>query len=156
MRIFNRKQIKEVQELANKTYDANLELVEFAMLSTSKKEKLWVTNRGILENDFKPMRLNSVGVYFGRIHHGKLRLSIEGAQMVGKTAKKNVAEITKEQVWDFIRGFDVSTETESLEENAYVLVKNNEDILGIAKYVSGTLENILPKSRKLTSLTKPK
>ena len=94
-----------------------------------------------------------MGLYIGRNDRGKIRLSVEGAQIVGKSAQKNICEI--DDVWNFLRGFDVSpTKMIKCDDNEYVLVKYKTDIIGVAKLEGGTLKNILPKARKITSLSK--
>ena len=154
MKILSKKEVGEISKIISENYGAEEILKNYIVIVSGKKNKIWITNRTAAEIELKNVKVNSIGLYFGRIDKGKLRLSIEGAQMVAKSAKKNIAEIQKDAVWDFIRGFDVETETENL-ENTYVIVKCGEDILGIAKHENGKLFNVLPKARKLISLTKP-
>jgi NOL1/NOP2/fmu family ribosome biogenesis protein len=130
---------------------------EFTVFKTSKEEKIWIAPKEVFDMNVERLRPQSVGLYVGRIDRGVVRPSIEGAQIIGKTATKNIAEIDKERLWDFLRGFDVeASKLIDAKENGYVLVKYNTDILGVSKLIGNTLQNVLPKSRKLTSLAKEK
>ncbi|HDQ59587.1 MAG TPA: hypothetical protein ENN30_00155 [Candidatus Woesearchaeota archaeon] len=155
MKILSKKEIKKIEDQIESVYGSDKVLTGFVVLSTSKEGKIWITNTDALKLDLSSLRVNAVGLYFCRLDKGKLRLSIEGAQIIAQTANKNIAEISHDSVWDYLRGFDITTETKNLDENTYVLVKHKEDILGIAKHIDGKLHSVLPKSRKLISLTKP-
>ena len=153
MKVLNKKEIRGIAEKINSAYDSNVDFSEFVVLITSKENKIWLASRKAFEINLEELKINSIGLYFGREDKGKIRLSIEGAQIVGKTAKKNICEI--ENVWDFLRGFDVTpTKKIDCKENQYVLVKYKEDTLGVAKLQDGVLKSVLPKARKITSLSK--
>ena len=153
MKVLNKKEIKEIAEKLNSIYSSKVDFNEFVVLMTGRENKIWLASRKIFEINLEELKINSIGLYFGREDNGKFRLSVEGAQIVGKTAKKNICEI--KNVWDFLRGFDVApTKMINCEENQYVIVKYKNDILGVAKLQDGILKNILPKARKITSLTK--
>jgi NOL1/NOP2/fmu family ribosome biogenesis protein len=153
MKILNKKEAAEIASKINEIYDSNINFDNFVVLLTGRENKIWLASRKIFEIKLENLKINSIGLYFGREDRGKFRLSVEGAQMIGKTAKKNICEI--EDVWNFLRGFDVKpTKEVNCNENEYVLVKYKEDILGIAKLQDGMLKSVLPKARKITSLTK--
>jgi NOL1/NOP2/fmu family ribosome biogenesis protein len=129
----------------------------FVVFKTSKEEKIWITTKESLAINMEKLRVQSMGLYIGRLDKGTIRLSVEGAQLAGRSATKNVVEINKENEWDFLRGFDVNTAKKTdAEDNSYVIVKCGADILGVAKLIGEKLQNVLPKSRKLVSLTKEK
>ncbi|MCD6576288.1 MAG: hypothetical protein J7K73_03965 [Nanoarchaeota archaeon] len=153
MKVLNKKEIKEIVEKLNYTYNSKVDFSEFVVLTTGKENKIWLASRKIFDINLSELKINSIGLYFGRDDRGKIRLSVEGAQIVGKTAKKNICEI--EDVWNFLRGFDVTpTKMTGCEDGNYVLVKYKNDVLGVAKLQDGILKNVLPKARKITSLTK--
>ncbi len=153
MKILSKKDAREFAQKVNSIYGSKLNFDEEVLLTTSKENKIWVASRKAFDINLEELKINSIGLYFGREDRGKLRLSVEGAQIVGETATKNVCEI--ENVWDFLRGFDVEPiSTENCDEGVYVLVKHKSDILGVAKLQDGKLMNVLPKARKITSLSK--
>ena len=148
MRILNKKEIREIERIVLDSYGVEISLNNFAVLITGKENKIWLATKEIFEIDLDELRIQAIGLYFGRIDKGKLRLSVEGAQMIGEKAKKNVCEIN--DVKSFLSGFDVKpSKVINCEERAFVIVKNNNDILGIAKYENGLLKNVLPKSRRI-------
>lgn len=148
--ILSKKEIRKIEEKLNKTYGCKLNLSGFVVLITSKEKKIWIASKDVFKKDLKKLRINSIGLYFGRFDKNKIRLSIEGAQIVGKDAKRNVCEI--EDFWSFIRGFDVKPKKKIKCSDEYVIVKYKGDVLGIGKLKNDTLKNILPKSRRIISL----
>ncbi len=153
MKILSKKEAKEIEKNLVETYDCEIDLTKFVILSTSKENKIWLASREIFDMNLEELKISSIGMYFGRMDKGKLRLSVEGAQIIGKTSKKNICEI--KEVWDFLRGFDIKPhKLIKCEENQYVIVKNETDVLGVAKLQNEILKNVLPKSRKITSLVK--
>lgn len=155
MKILNKKEIGEIEGLIRDVYGAEDCLKNFVVLKTGKEEKIWVASKKIFELELEALRINSIGFYFGRIDRGKLRMSIEGAGIVGPKAKKNIAELDENSIWDYIRGFDVTPSSlKNTEENSYVLVKYEKSWIGVAKLADEQLFNVLPKSRKIISLSK--
>jgi NOL1/NOP2/fmu family ribosome biogenesis protein len=157
MTVLTNKEKKELEKTLDENYGSSDVLTEFVVLKSGKEDKLWIAQKGVFQINTKGLRVQNVGLYFGRLDRGVLRLSIEGAQLVAKTATKNIVELNKEQLWDFLRGFNVAaTKKTNTRDKSYVLVRFGTDCLGIAKLVGNELENVLPKSRKLISLTKEK
>jgi len=155
MGLLNSKERRRLSETIKDIYGSSDFLSNFGILKTSNRDRLWLVAKKIFEVDMQKLRVQSAGLYFGRFDNGMLRLSIEGAQLIGKTAKKNIVEISKDDVWHYMRGFNIKPiEKINTKNNSYVLVRHDKDILGIAKLVNDELENVLPKSRKLISLTK--
>ena len=141
-------EIKEIEKKIEKVYGDKINLRKFIVLKTGKKERIWIINKEIVEIPLEKLRISSIGLYFGRIDRGKIRLSIEGAMMIDP--KRNWAEI--EDWKEFTRGFNVKCKCHECEENQYVIVKWSGYTLGIAKYHNDELENIVPKGRKIKKL----
>jgi NOL1/NOP2/fmu family ribosome biogenesis protein len=157
MGLLSGKERKRLSETIRDIYGNSDFLSNLGILKTSNRDRLWLVSKKIFEVDMQKLRVQSAGMYFGRFDNGMLRLSIEGAQLIGKTAKKNIVEISKDDVWHYMRGFNIKPiEKINTKNNSYVLVRHEKDILGIAKLVNDELQNVLPKSRKLISLTKEK
>lgn len=154
MRILNRREAEVFEVKIESMYGAKESLREFTVLLSGKEEKIWVSNKELFQIPIEKLRVNSVGLYFGRIDSGKLRLSVEGVGIVGPKADKNVVELDDEHLWDFLRGFDIELKKNVPETKDYVLVKHKNDWLGIAKIEGNILKNAMPKSRKIVSLTK--
>ncbi len=146
--ILKRGEVEKIENYIEEVYGARISLKNYVVLKTGKKERIWIVNREVLELPIEKLRINSLGLYFGRWDNGKIRLSIEGAMLI-----KPERNFVKIKDWkDFVRGFDIKVKC-NCENDQYVIVKYKEDTLGIAKYRDGVLENVLPKGRKLKKLS---
>jgi len=154
MRILSRRETEVFEAKIETLYGVKKSLREFTVLLSGKDEKIWIANQELFQIPIEKLRINSVGLYFGRIDSGRLRLSVEGTGIIGPKADKNVVELDDEHLWDFLRGFDIELKEKVPETNDYVLIKHKNDWLGIAKVEGNTLKNALPKSRKIVSLTR--
>lgn len=110
-----------------------------------KERKVFFTT--VAEDDLKYIRVNSYGIYIAQYNDDftELRLSIEGSQLIGPHATKNVVEIENARQW--LRGTQFPLE----HENAYVIVKNKNDYLGCGRIKDNILLNFVPKIRQITS-----
>ena len=81
---------------------------------------------------------------------GEVLLSIEGAQMIGKTARKTI-EITRNDADDLMKGLDLKYAGELL---GFVILKQAANIIGIGKAEEGKIINTLPHSRRVVRFKK--
>jgi len=72
-----------------------------------------------------------------------LSLTIEGAQLFGKTAKKNTVIVSKEQAEKYYCGEDLS----GFVGSGFVLIKTRQRPIGCGRIEDGRIVNILPGSR---------
>ena len=86
------------------------------------------------------------GVYFGRIESDGIRLTIEGAFLVGPKATKNVVELDEERARRYLAGESVEVD-EGV--NGWVILRWRSYFLGSAKAKNGKLLNYVPKERRL-------
>ncbi len=104
------------------------------------------------ELEFK-VRKVSQGIYFGTIEKDGLRLSIEGAFLVGPKAKKNVVEINKHEAERWMMGEDLERdlEGENLEakDSKYVILKSGSYFLGCGRVKGSKIINFVPKNRRI-------
>lgn len=91
----------------------------------------------------------SAGIYFATIMPDGIRLSVEGAQMLGEKAKKNVVEIDSDLAEKWLRGENIPIPPMF---KGYVIVKDKSknDFLGCGLAKRGTLINFFPKARRIT------
>ena len=87
-----------------------------------------------------------MGIYFGRIESDGIRLTIEGAFLVGSKATKNVFELDDERARRYLAGESVEIE-ETI--NGWVILRWRYYYLGSAKAKNGRLLNYIPKERRL-------
>lgn len=151
MKILDRKEVKEIEEIIEKNYGVKKDLRRFLVLKTFE-EKIWLATGDLLNLDLEKLQINSVGMNFGKLKRNeKINLTIEGSQMVGPEAKKNVVVLDKENAKKFMQGSDVKpVEATNCEYHNFVIVKSGDDILGSSLLTEKGIENFLPKSRRLS------
>ena len=148
LKILNTKETKEIKSKILGQWGLDFK-TDFAFLLSSKN-RLYLVSKDISKIDYEKLRLQVVGVYFGEImDNGELRLSIEGSQMIGKDAKKNVVEMGKEDVKKWLYGQNIKVSTEC---SGFVIVKNNNDFMGTGKVKEGEILNFIPKIRRICSV----
>lgn len=84
------------------------------------------------------------GVYFGRIERDGIRLSIEGCYLLAEQLRKNVVEVSFEEMLRWLRGEDLERE-----ERGYVVLKWGRYYLGCGKGNGKIIRNFVPKDRRL-------
>ncbi|MBN2454095.1 hypothetical protein JXB11_00965 [Candidatus Woesearchaeota archaeon] len=142
----NAKRVKEISQIAEAQWGAGLPKDYFYLLR--KDGDLFIVNRDIEKLNLDKLRLNSLGLYIGELRNYELRLSIEGAQLLGPKAKKNAVEITNEQLSAWLHGEDLDVETES---RGFVILKCGKDFVGCGKLIEGKVLNFVPKARRVKS-----
>lgn len=113
----------------------------------SEKQKIYAVHKDFSKVDLSGARINTVGMYFAEDKKGDLRLSIEGSQLVGPLAKKNVVELDRDEMIAWLRGMDLNKEGDW---SGFVILKHDDDFLGAGKYtVDKKILNFVPKARRL-------
>ena len=112
----------------------------------SSKNDVFVVSKDITKVDLRSVRINSVGLYLGEIKHGELRLSIEGSQLIGPKATKNVVELDEKELRKWLRGDDLEKPANA---EGFVILKSGNDFLGTGKIKEGRILNFVPKARRL-------
>lgn len=143
LKILNSREIKKIKEQLQEQFGYSELDYGFLM---NEKGKIYLINKEIAQVDISQLRIDTYGMYFGEFKNEQIRLSIEGSQLIGPHATKNILEISKEQSRDWLRGRDLEIETEL---SAYVLVKSGKDFFGTGRLKEGKLLNFVPKSRRL-------
>ncbi|WP_456369311.1 methyltransferase RsmF C-terminal domain-like protein [Geoglobus sp.] len=84
------------------------------------------------------------GVYFGRIERDGIRLSIEGCYLLADQLKKNVVDVSFEEMVRWLRGDDLERS-----ERGYVVLRWKSYYLGCGKGNGRRIRNFVPKDRRL-------
>ncbi len=143
--ILNAKEKKSINALLEQQWGFTKKLDYVYLMN--RKNRIFFTNRDIERLDTKALRVNSAGVYVGELLHDKeLRLSIEGSQLIGKHATKNVVEISKEQMRQWLKGNDL--DIDGLDAT-FVIIRCGDDLLGSGKVKEGRILNFVPKTRRI-------
>lgn len=146
LKILNTKEIKNIKKIIKNHWGADTEL-DYAFLMNDKG-KIFIINREIGEIDLSKLNINNIGLYFGELMFGELRLSIEGSQIIGTFTKKNIVNLNEKQTEEWMQGNDVSVESKNLNLNGFIIIKHDKDFLGSGKYKEGKILNYVPKERR--------
>lgn len=145
LKILNNKEIKEILKLIEKQWGAKLKL-DYGFLKNNKN-RIFVINKDISKIDFSKLRLNSVGMYFCEIDSRGIRLSIEGSQIVGPKAARNIVELDENETRKWFKGEDL--EKECRDCSGFVILKHKNDFLGNGRYSNGRILNYVGKTRRV-------
>ena len=162
LKILNNKEIKETLKLIENQWNAKIKL-EYGFLKNNKN-RIFTVSQDISKIDVSKLRLNSVGMYFCELDERGVRLSIEGSQIVGPKATKNIVELNEEETKKWFKGEDLEKDCKDC--SGFVILKNKyqkksfskekiffaEDFLGCGKYVNGKILNYLGKTRRVKIL----
>jgi len=165
LKILNNKEIKEIYEMIDKQWGAKIKL-DYGFLKNNKN-RIFVISKDISKIDLSKLRLNSVGMYFCEFDKLGIRLSIEGSQIVGPKATKNVVELNEEETRKWFKGEDLEKECKDC--NGFVILKaakikdfrdtknprdflvNKNDFLGTGKYSNKRILNYVGKTRRVNA-----
>ncbi|MDP2750559.1 MAG: hypothetical protein Q8O89_07035 [Nanoarchaeota archaeon] len=144
----NSKEKKQVFEMLKSQYGFD-EKLDYVFFFNEKEQKLFIANPEISQQALESFNLNSVGLYFGQFYKEHLRLSIEGSQIVGPKANKNILILDEHQKLEWLKGTDLDIS----EEEGFYLIKSGNDFLGTGKISGSKLFNFVPKARRVTDIS---
>jgi len=148
--ILNSREVKKIREVIVEQFGYFPEK-EYAFLK-GENEKVFIVNRDLEKIDLKKLIVDRVGLYFAELKEREIRLSKEGAQLLGHEAYlqgkelKNVIDFTGEELREYFQGVDVVKDLGV--ENRLVLLRYKQDIFGCAKYKEGKILNFMPKQHR--------
>ena len=144
LKILNSREKRDLSTLIEKQFGCKFDFNYEVFMNP--KNKIFILNKDVSKIDLDELRINSLGLYFGEINRGELRLSIEGSQIIGKIAKKNVLELDDDQAEKWMSGedFDINSHL-----RGFVIIKNKDDFLGCGRIVNKKLLNYVPKERRI-------
>ena len=139
---------KELERIVEKNYGAKIDLSSFDYYINNRNE-IYIVSKSI---DERLISIASyVGMYFGRLKRNeKIQLSVEGSQIVGKQANKNIAIVDDENLSRYIEGLECKwSELINCETNNFVLIKNGNDFFGSGILREDKIESLVPKARRI-------
>ena len=146
--ILNSKEKKNIFSIMQKQWGTKIVPKQFDyVFMINEKGRVYISNKELFELDFSQLRVDSFGLYLGELLDKTFRLSIEGSQIIGPLAEKNVAELDDKQVRDWLRGEDIEAEN----VDGFVILKHGKDFAGSGKFVNGKIINFVPKIRRVRS-----
>lgn len=144
--VLNSKSVKEIMKLLHQQWGYE-ERLDCGFLQ--KENDIFLITKDADKIELSSLNVNSLGLYFAELRHEQLRLSIEGSQIIGKQAKKNLIEADDSQLRQWLAGEDLELTESSCENNSYVIIKNKNDFFGCGRIKEGKLLNFVPKARRL-------
>ena len=79
-------------------------------------------------------------------HSNKIRLSIEGSQVLKDQIKKNIFEIPEELLENWMKGQELNVKTG---KKGFLIMKYKDNFLGSGKASENKIGNFIPKNRRL-------
>ncbi len=145
MRFLNSRDKRKIQEMAEEQWGSSFPELVFL---ENERSKIFGVTPEIAHIDDPKLRIQSFGVYFAEHKNDELRLTIEGAQLIGPKATRNIIELNDEEARDWMAGKDIIKE---IENRGFVIIKNRDDFLGSGKFsaTKGMILNYVPKTRRV-------
>ncbi|MFH1133584.1 MAG: hypothetical protein V1735_03775 [Nanoarchaeota archaeon] len=144
MHVLNSKERKQLLAALKEQFGFSGDL---PALLQNQEGKVYATTADISVIDH--LRVDMVGLCIGSFEKDGFSLTIEGSQLIGPLAKKNVVDLGKDQVAAWFRGEDLQGDPET---HAYVILRSGKDYLGSGKASGGKIFNRVPKVRRLNAL----
>lgn len=144
MNFLNTREKKKLLEQLSKQFGIRNLKLDYIFFKT--KDKIYILSNDYKNLDDNTLRINSLGLYFARIHPEGIRLSIEGSQLIGKLSTQNIIELNKTQIKEWVQGFNIKINKEG---NSFVLIKHNNDFFGCGKLKDNKVINHVPKPRRI-------
>ncbi len=114
------------------------------------EERLFLFSGNLNEKDISQIEkcafIERMGVYFAKLFDGKIRLSIEGSQILKDQITKNIFELDDQLAEEWMKGRELPIKTGKHE---FLIMKHGEDFLGTGKASEEKIGNFIPKNRRL-------
>jgi len=143
----SKKEVKEILEKLSDYYGIDISFLreiskKFCWLS-NKEGKIYITNKSVKKyiKNFLPHR---VGLYIAKKEKNYIRLSIEGSQLLGVKATKNILNLNSDIV--------LSTEIVDNQEldRGYYILRSQNDYLGCGFSKNNKLKIMISKNRRIS------
>src|SRR4030042_3885424 len=155
--VLNTREKRKIVDELKEQYGFSGQIEGALFLST--KEKLYLLSPDIAMLDKKQereLRIDSAGLYIGKVENNGIRLSIEGTQLIGPHSHKHVLEIDEDHLEAWVKGedFEVSAEEKNKigDEEGFFIIKLDNDYLGCASIKNGQVKSFVSKERRLKNL----
>lgn len=145
----NSKQTNKIVNQLKEQFGIEKFPVQCVVFFKRNDNKLFLVSDGLKQLEPVPRYLNSIGMYFATEEPSGIRLSLEGSQIIGPFAKKNVFEINKKQLKAWFNGIEMSTIDE---DKGYLIIKYENDFVGCGYKKEKKVLNYIPKNRRVTEL----
>ncbi len=143
-KVLNSKEVKELNKMILSNWGCELE-TECAFLKSSR-DKIYLISRDITQIDVSKIRIDVVGLYIGELQDNRFRISIEGSQLIGPTATKNLVEVSEDDMRSWLKGNDIPNNSNF---HGDVILKHKTDFIGCGSAGAEIIKNFVPKNRRI-------
>ena len=149
LKILNKKQKQGIIEKLNEQFGIKEISGKIIMMG---KEKLFLFSGNFTDREIKKLEkltvIERIGVYFAKVDEptSKLRLSIEGSQILKDQIKKNIFDLNEKEAEEWMKGHELLIKTGKKD---FLIIKYKEDYLGSGKASEEKIGNFIPKNRRL-------
>lgn len=147
MKPLSNSQKKKILNRLNQQYG----IIEFPYLIVQfGKEKYRLYSGSLSKEELykldRTLKIENIGLYFAKEHaNNELRLTLDGAQLFKEQITKNIIKLTKQQAQEWFKGMDLEIKS----ENAFKVLKYNNEIIGCGKSTGEKIANFMPKERRI-------
>jgi len=113
-------------------------------------DRVWVLKDEFFEFPLEKLNVEVMGFYLCYFDFKILRLSFNGSQIVGKSATKNVLDISVKEAEELIRGFDIDKVTNM--EAEYLILRTPVGIIGVGKNHKTKILCQINKNRRIRNI----
>jgi NOL1/NOP2/fmu family ribosome biogenesis protein len=146
LKVLNSRERKNFFKIINTQFDADYSTDDIIL---SNKEKYYLLSRKWDEVPDEVLYYYQAGMYFASDMKDGIRLTIEGSQIVGKTAKKNIMDLDEKQIKEWVRAYDLH---DLKGDDGFYLIRHNGDFYASGKLKEGKMFNYVPKGRRLVNI----
>ena len=146
MKFLDKKQIEKIIKELKEDYGIKELKLDYAFY-INNEDKVYLISKDIKNLDTKDLRINGLGLYFLNMSKG-LRLSIEGSQIIGKKATKNVHEVNETEIKEWLKGYDLDCK----DLKGYQIIKYKNDFYGMGHAKDNKIKNFVPKYRRIKNV----
>jgi NOL1/NOP2/fmu family ribosome biogenesis protein len=141
-------EVEGLKRIIEKNYGCNIDFSSYDFYVT-KRNEVFIAIKNLEEELIK--KASYFGFYFGKLKRNeKIQLSVEGSQIVGKIASKNIAILNDENISRFMESLECKWENLiNCETNNFVLIKHGEDFFGCGILRENKIESLIPKARRI-------
>lgn len=126
--------------------------LEGCALLRSPKGRYYLSDARVFAFPFEQLRIDTLGLYIASDEVDGLRLSIEGAQLLGPHASHHVLDVDTQQLSEWLLGHVLTVDASHLYEGSYVLIRCGHDYAGCGKVKEGNVLNYVPKTRWINAV----
>jgi len=147
LKIFSQKEKQNIVEKLKKQF--GIKNIEGIFIKRGE-ERLFLFQGDFTQKQIQELErtipIERVGIYFGKIIHNEIRLSIEGVHLLKNQITKNIFELNKEQAELWMKGNELEIQTG---KKGFVMMKYKDNFLGCGKASELKITNFIPKNRRL-------